>query len=516
MENVTFGQRMRNIRWETKLAVVLTLVVGIFVGTLLSGRVGAAHDGAAGARPLSIPSPVELSSTFSQVARSIEPSVVNIHSESIVRTRTSRRRIVPRMPNDDQEQDPFQDFFDRYFGTPPDRFREDSLGSGVVVDASGYILTNNHVIDGADKIDVRLAGDNKDYRAKIVGVDSETDLAVIKIDAGRPLISARMGNSEAAQVGDWVLAIGSPFGLDATVTAGIISYKGRPGQQQFQRFIQTDAAINRGNSGGPLVNLAGEVIGINTAIVSSQGVYAGVGFALPSNTAVEVYNQLIQHGRMVRGSIGIRFEGAASENAAILRSLGADHGVVVGEVAPGGPSERAGVRRGDVITAVDGTPVRTGDDLVNKVAATPIGRRVTLRVVRDKKVQDIPVVIEERSKVFPEIAGEENEVERGESANDRLGLTVEALTVAQAQRFGLSAEDEGVLVREVEPGGFADEAGVLRGDVIQEFNHRRVRTVAEFQAVQRELKPGDDVVFYLKRRGPQGWVGLYRGDSLPQ
>ncbi|MBI2956191.1 MAG: Do family serine endopeptidase [Acidobacteria bacterium] len=498
-------------RWTTQLAVVGTLAVGVLLGTLISNGVRAARDVVApDAKPLSIPSPAELSSTFSQVAKAVEPTVVNINTESVV-TRDRRRRSTPDAP------DPFQDFFERFFDFgPPERFRSESLGSGVIVDPNGYILTNYHVVEDADKIDVRLPGEEKNYRAKVVGYDNETDLAVIKIEAGRKLPAAKMGNSDAVEVGDWVLAIGSPFGLQATVTAGIISYKGRPGMQQFQRFIQTDAAINRGNSGGPLVNLAGEVIGINTAIMSSQGVYAGVGFALPSNIAVEVYNQLIQHGRMVRGSIGIYFDSTVARNPAVLRSFGAEHGVVVDRVVEGGPAARAGLRHGDVIYRVDDTPILNGEDLVNKVASTPVGQSVKIYYIREKEKRETKVSIEDRATLFSaEIAGSPRPDAQGEEASQQLGLTLEELNASTARRAGLSEDEAGLLVRDVEPGSFADEIGLQRNDVILEFNQQAVRTLREFRARQRELEPGSDVVFYIKRPTPNGWVGTYRGGTLP-
>ncbi|MFQ5664444.1 MAG: Do family serine endopeptidase [Terriglobia bacterium] len=509
---------IKKTRWEMRLAVVGTLAVGILLGTLITNGVRAARDDRTPAsRPLTLPpptapAPTQLSATFREVAKQVEPAVVNINTESIVTTRRGRPRLRPQVP------DPFNDFFERFFDFGvPERFRERSLGSGVVVDPNGYILTNYHVIQGADKIDVRLAGDNKNYRAKVIGYDQETDLAVIKIDAGRPLSAAKLGNSDAAQVGDWVLAIGSPFGLEATVTAGIISYKGREGiGQQFQRFIQTDAAINRGNSGGPLVNLAGEVIGINTAIISNRGVYAGVGFALPSNIAVEVYNQIAQQGRVVRGSIGVSFRGATSENEAILRSFGAKHGVVIEDVRPGSPADKAGLQRGDVVIEVDATPIQSGDDLVNKVASTPVGQKVQIRYIRDKKEHKTTAVIEDRTKVFANLFGERPGSEAGEEESAELGLTLEELTPAMARRLGLGEEDGGLLVREVELGSFADEIGVQRRDVILELNQRRVRTLADFVSVQRELRPGSDAVFWLKRRLSGGWTALYVGGTLPQ
>ncbi|MBI4462866.1 MAG: trypsin-like peptidase domain-containing protein, partial [Acidobacteria bacterium] len=350
-------ERTLRERWGVRVALVLALAVGVLIGTLVSNGVRAARENpGALAEPLPVPSAVELSSVFSKVAKEVEPAVVNISSETIIEPRARRSR--PGSP---------EEFFERFFdfGVPfefgprtPQRQR--SLGSGVLVDPNGYILTNYHVIHEADKIKVRLHGDSKEYPAEVIGFDEETDVAVVKISVERKLPVAQLGDSDGTQVGDWVLAIGSPFGLDATVTAGIISYKGREvtGGTQFQRFLQTDAAINHGNSGGPLVNLAGQVIGINTMIATDRSRMdagnVGIGFALPSNIARDVYNQIRRQGRVVRGSIGISFRRAETENEVILRSFGADAGVLVDEVQPGGPADRAGLQRGDVITAVNG------------------------------------------------------------------------------------------------------------------------------------------------------------------
>jgi len=316
-------------------------------------------------------------------------------------------------------------------------------------------------------------------------------------------------------VGDWVMAIGSPFGLDATVTAGIISYKGRPGQQ-FQRFIQTDAAINHGNSGVPLVNLAGEVIGINTAILSSQGAFAGVGFALPSNTAVQVYNQLVKHGRMVRGSIGISFDSQLSQNKGALATFGAEHGVVIGEATPGGPAQKAGLRHGDVIYRIGDKDVHSGDDLVNTVSATPVGQKLPVYFIRDKEKKETSVVVEDRAKVFPERAGTLPEAMPDEGEVGRLGLTVEQLTPAQAQSLGLEIDEPVLLVRDVEPGSLADDLGIGRNTILLEVNHQAVHTPAQLRLLESALKPGDAVVLYLRGYGRDGWTGFYRYGTMPE
>ncbi len=305
------------------------------------------------------------------------------------------------------------DFFNHFFGAPNGQgqgagpgdgaIRERSLGSGVIVDTKGYILTNRHVVEKADRIRVRFEDDppGVQHDAKVIGTDQETDLAVIKVDVDRALPAAKMGNSDGMQVGDWVLAIGSPFGQAGTVTAGIVSAKGRdivPGRQ-FQTFIQTDAAINPGNSGGPLVNMNGEVIGINTAILSETNAYAGIGFALPSKTVVDVYNQLTgpEH-KVSRGSIGIMFD--AVENPAIARVYGSGSGVTVSSVVAGSPADQAGLKVGDTITTVDGKKVSKGSELVADIASRKAGSKVTLGFLRNGKMQDATVTIADRAKLF--------------------------------------------------------------------------------------------------------------------
>jgi len=407
-----------------------------------------------------------------------------------------------RAPQQDDQQDPMQDFFDRFFDgrggdAPP--AAERSLGSGVIVDKRGFILTNNHVVDQATKIQVQLNGEATKYTAKVVGVDEETDLAVIKVEAGKDLPTAKLGNSEGVQVGDWVLAIGSPFGLNATVTAGIISAKDRGGVgRQFQKFLQTDAAINPGNSGGPLVDMAGEVIGINTAIITGSRGYEGVGFALPSSVAINVYNQLIASGRVTRGSIGVSFQEDLGTNAITLKSLGAQHGVVIMSVEPGSPAEKAGLKGGDVITNVNGTPVKTGNDLVNPIAQAPIGSKVKLNYVRDGAAKETTATVEDRTRVFPNSAGRMSD-QQGDTAPAEFGLRVDSLTPERASRIGMEGQ-KGVVVVDVEPASFADDLGFARGDVIAEVNRQPVNSVAEYKAAVSKLKAGQNVVFKVLRR----------------
>ncbi len=490
------------------LFVATTLVVGILIGSVVSGRVSAMKSltfAGTNAKPLVVPEPVPASASFSGIVGKVEPAVVNIATTQVLERRPRSKGRTQR-PDQGDQNDPMQDFFDRFFdgrqdNAPPQAER--SLGSGVIVDKRGYILTNNHVVEQATKIQVQLDGDPSKYTAKVVGVDEDTDLAVVKIEVNKELPVAKLGNSDGVNVGDWVLAIGSPFGLQATVTAGIISAKDRGGiggaGHQFQRFLQTDAAINPGNSGGPLVDLAGEVIGINTAIITGSRGYEGVGFALPSSTAINVYNQIISQGRVTRGSIGVSFQEDLGTNAITLKELGAPYGVVIMGVEPGSPAEKAGLKGGDVITSVNGKPVKSGNDLVNPIAQAPIGSKVKLDYVRDRAQKETSAVVEDRTRVFPTQAGRMGD-SQGEGAPAEFGLRVESLTPERASRVGMDGQ-RGVLVTDVDPASFADDLGFGRGDVIAEINHEPVGTLDDYKRTIAKLKPGQNVVFKVLRHG---------------
>jgi serine protease Do len=515
-----FWARLRANRPAYTLTILATLTVGILIGTVISKGVKGQEKKSSDATPLSVPSPQQLSNQFSQISKQLEPTVVNVNTESTIKN--PHRRGRGGNPDQPDDQDPFGDFFDKFFGGQQGNgpIRERSLGSGVIVDAKGYILTNRHVVEKADRIRVKLMDDPPGtfHDAKVIGSDQETDLAVIKIEPEKPLPVAKLGNSDSMEVGDWVLAVGSPFGLSETVTAGIVSAKGRNivPNRQFQSFIQTDAAINPGNSGGPLVNMAGEVIGINTAILTDTNAYAGVGFAMPSNTVVSVYNQLIapEH-RVARGSIGIMFN--AQENPAISRVYGAGAGgVTVSAVTAGSPAEQAGLKVGDTIVSVDGKPVKNGDELVADIASRKPGTKVNLGFVRNGKKQEAAVTVTDRAKLFAARLGEDDENGEAEAPKEsKLGLTVRAITSEMADRLDIPT-GKGVIVQDIKPSSFADDVGLTRGDVILEINKQAVNSEDDFNRISSTLKSGQDVVFLVRQRGSGRQDGtIFLAGTLP-
>ncbi len=533
MDSRETWERLKTRRWAYSFSIVTTLTLGILIGTVVSyGVKGKEGQKSSDATPLTVPAPQQLSSAFSQIAKQLGPSVVNINTESTIKN-PHRRRGGQSPDDDDNGGGGMDDFFNRFFGGPGGQggqnnpfggggdgsIRERSLGSGVIVDAKGYIVTNRHVVEKADRIRVRLQDDppGVQHEAKVVGEDQETDLAVIKIDMDRAVPVAKLGNSDSMEVGDWVLAIGSPFGQVGTVTAGIVSAKGRdivPGRQ-FQTFIQTDAAINPGNSGGPLVNMNGEVIGINTAILSETNAYAGVGFSLPSNTVAQVYNQLIgpEH-RVARGSIGIMFDSV--ENPAIARVYGNGSGVTISSVVAGSPADQAGLKVGDTITTVDGKKVSKGAELVADIASRKPGAKVQLGFVRNGKQQETSVTIADRAKLF---AARLNEDDSGNDEStprqSKFGVTVRKLTPEMAERLDMPA-GKGVIVQDVKPGSFAEDVNLNRGDVILEINKQPVNSEEDFSRVESSLKSGQDVVFLVRPRGSSRQDGtIFLPGTLP-
>ena len=531
MDSGAMWMRMKAHRWAYTLSILATLSVGILIGSVVSYGVKGKEGQKGDATPLSLPSPTQNANAFTAIAKQMSPSVVNINTESTVKN--IRRRRGGQDGQDDEEGGGggggMDDFFNRFFGGPGGQgmpggqgdgaIRERSLGSGVIVDSKGYIITNRHVVEKADRIRVRLEEDppGVQHDAKVIGTDQETDLAVIKIDMDRSLPAAKLGNSDGMQVGDWVLAIGSPFGQVGTVTAGIVSAKGRdivPGRQ-FQTFIQTDAAINPGNSGGPLVNMNGEVIGINTAILSETNAYAGIGFALPSKTVVDVYNQLISpEHRVARGSIGIMFAG--QDNPAIARVYGGGSGITVSTVVAGSPADQAGLKVGDTITSVDGKKVTKGAELVSDIASRKPGSKVTLAFIRNGKTQETTVTIADRAKLFAARLGEDQEGNDDSTPKQsKFGVTVRKLTPEMADRLGV-ASGKGVMVQDVKPGSFAEDVGLGRGDVILEVNKQPVNSEDELTRIESSLKSGQDVVFLVRQRGSSAQDGTgFLAGTLP-
>ena len=494
---------LRKLRiWIAALGVAC-LLAGIGIGAMLSGRPTIAQNEAQIAR-----APEALSASFAEIARRVEPAVVNIE------TLQTASDVVADKDDEDQKEDrssnnPLLDMFRRQQRQPTR-----GVGSGFIVNPKGYILTNNHVIEDATRIIVGLQSGEK-YRGKVVGVDQETDVAVIKIEAAQDLPTVTLGDSNAAQVGDWVLAMGSPFGLDQTVTAGIISKKEResPAFTNFQRFLQTDAAINRGNSGGPLVNMRGEVIGMNSQIATSTGDYNGIGFALPANETSFVYKQLVSQGKVKRGYLGVRLESVHEEIARVY-GLPDARGAIVTEVEPTmtgqvTPAAKAGIQANDIIVDFNGQPVASAQDLIQRVAGTPVGQSASLVFLRDVDgkldKQTATVVLIERPPANlkdasePAKASPKDADPKGNGLH--LGITLAELTpqlVADKHLTGI----RGLYIKEIDPNGLAAEvrlpqtgrSALLEGDVITRINRLPVNSLADFQRVLSGLKQGDPIV----------------------
>ncbi|MGD0501092.1 MAG: trypsin-like peptidase domain-containing protein [Bryobacteraceae bacterium] len=527
---MNFFDKLRTEKLLSFTLVVLTLCVGIVIGTVVTVNWGvhAAKGGQAapGASPLVIPNPVELSTAFSQIAKQVEPSVVNITIKYAPRAASRSRGGRPTNPDEDQgDSGGIQDFFRYFGGNPfgqmPEMTPSEAEGSGVVVDKAGYILTNNHVVENADRIQVKFTGDSTLYEAKVVGTDEPTDLAVIRVEGKTGIVSAKIGNSEAVQVGDWAIAIGSPFGFQATMTAGIISAKEREvdPSMQYQRFLQTDAAINPGNSGGPLLNIRGEVIGINTAIATNSRGYQGVGFALPINTAADVYNQIIKNGKVTRGSIGVGITRSDTDSErANLKLAGVSEGAFVESLVPGGPAEKAGVETGDVIVSLEGKPVHSGNDLISSVIAIPVGNTVPMGVVHDGQRKDVKVQIGDITQVWPEKFGGGSQQSPAGPAGpaSRLGISIQPLNDQRRQTLGIT-QSGGVQITAVDSDSFAEDIGLLANDVILSINRRPVNSVEDVQAIQATLKPGDAVQFRILRRAGRGgsWTPTFVAGMLP-
>jgi serine protease Do len=539
-------ERLRTRHLASAFVLLATLSAVIVAGSFAAHGVRGQEkqSDSADATPLRVVNSTVPPNEFVKIAQKVAPAVVNINTRTLPKQATNKgnrnfnghvQRLPQQQGDDNQDEDQqqgqaqgqgqFQDFLNRFFGGQmPDQEGGDdgqvreSLGSGFIVDPKGYIITNYHVVEKADKIYVKLSTDpdNLDLGrpAHVIGFDKATDLAVIKIETNTPLPTVKLGNSDTAAVGDWVEAIGSPFALAQTVTAGIISAKNRtiePGASgQFQHFIQTDAAINPGNSGGPLLNMNGDVIGVNTAIFTQSGGYQGLGFAMPSNTVVKVYNDLISASHKVtRGSIGVIFNQGLS--GSVNRVYGFKNGVVVRSIQPGGPAEKAGLQPRDIIVTIDGRSIKDGDDLVDEISSRRPGSSARLGYLRDGKQADATVTIGDRDKVFAELGdqqAEANQNEKGDAGESKLGIVVRAISPTVAEKLHAS----GVMIQSVRSGSYADLQGLEPGLVIIRVNKQPTGTKEQFNAVVSKLKNGDDLVFeIMDPRHPNDGVSLVGG-----
>ena len=473
------------------VALVLAVVAGGALGAFTATRAELRRSPAVAQTPVApLPIvPVQMppqGGTFAAIADAIKPAVININT-------FARGGLQGRTPF---EEFWGEEFYRRFFGEVPERIPQRSLGSGVIVDPTGIALTNAHVVERATEIDV-VTLDGGKHKAKVIGVDKKTDLAVLKLDDGKATFKyARLGDSDRMQVGDWVLAVGSPFGLQATVTAGIISAKARQlDQGPFDDFLQTDAAINPGNSGGPLVNMQGEVVGINTAIVAGG---SGIGFAIPSNMARKIYTELRDKGRVTRGWLGVSIQQLTPE---LARSFGAreSKGVLINEVVPDSPAAKAGLKPGDILLEFEGRPMEATSDLQRAVGFFSPEHVAKVKVWRDQGEKILEIKVGQ--------APEERQAQQprpGAKARSMLGLEVRPVTPDIARQLNLRSTD-GVVVVRVEDGSAAAEAGVQRGDVIKQVNGQTVRTMPDFERLTRDVKEGDPLTVLLQR----GQMSLY-------
>lgn len=480
-----------------KKLLYIILVVALFgAGSLFSYMLNSPIDAAAlskGAGNSSSSGGAVMLPSFSGIVKSQKASVVNIATTRVIKERG--------YDSPHGQFDPFRDFFgddffERFFGERPRReYKTQNLGSGFIISKDGYILTNNHVVEKADEIIVRLS-DETEFNAELVGKDPKTDVALIRIRDHNDLPVASLGDSDSLEVGEWVIAIGNPFGVGQTVTAGIVSAKGRDiGAGPYDDFIQTDASINPGNSGGPLFNVKGEVVGINTAIFSPSGGNVGIGFAIPINMAKRLIPQLKETGSVTRGWLGVMIQPITKELAQSF-DLPSEEGALVADVVEGSPAEKSGIKRGDVIIVFDGEKIGKMRDLPAIVAATPVGKNVKIEIVRGGKKKVLTARIEKL-----EGPGEEqDQEEEKESIIDEMGMSVQDISPDLAKRLDFEGT-EGVVISMIERGGIADLGGLRRGDVILEINKTEIKNVNDYRKVMKKLKKGDTVLFLIWRDG---------------
>ena len=465
---------------KVKLFPVVLMLIGGFmlvlsIGTLPALALKAAPPNGA---PIS----------FTQLAEAVSPAVVNIRTVKTIKGGGPVFRHFQRDPFGRQQ--PFKDFFEKFFGEEGQReYKQPSLGSGFIIDKSGLVVTNNHVIEDADQIKVKL-GDDKEFDAEVVGRDPNTDLALIKIKSAKDLPSIKLGDSDKLKVGQWVVAIGSPFGLERTVTAGIVSAKGRViGSGPYDDFIQTDASINPGNSGGPLLNMDGEVIGINTAIVASG---QGIGFAIPINLAKGVIAQLKTEGEVTRGWLGVAIQDITSELAEYY-GIKDKKGVFVAEVFEGDPAAEAGIQAKDIIIAVNDNKIENSRQLTGMIAQLKVGEKAKVTVLRGGKKKNYNVKIAKRPE--KRLAGRR----APQQQQEQFGIRVSNLTAELAQRFNL-AENAGVIVSGVESGSKGAEAGIRVGDIIKEVNHKAIENVNDYSDALEDIEEGESINLFVWRK----------------
>ena len=490
-------------RFSFLLAFIL--VLGVFAGLVLSSRLEITNQLPAKNRisSKSVDILMQLSDAQSEVAAVATPSVVNISTTRVIKAR------------DEMSLDLFDDpFFRRFFGdqlphpSVPKEHKEQSLGSGVIVSEDGYIVTNNHVIEKAEEITVLLSN-KKDYKAKLIGADPKTDIAVIKIEVNG-LTALPWGDSNKLKVGEIVFAIGNPFGLNQTVTMGVISAVGRAnvGIADYEDFIQTDAAINPGNSGGALINVRGELIGVNTAILSRTGGYQGIGFAVPSTMAKQVMDSLQKYKKVVRGWLGVSIQEVTSD---LAEEFGVKDlkGALVSGVMKDSPAEKAGIRQGDVILHYNGKVVEDTGNLRNLVSQTPINTTVKVKLFREKKEIEVEVIVAELPKKLGEVSAREEESEeknREEESGALAGLVVRELTPELARRFGLEEKETGVVVVKAESGGGLYEAGIRPGDILLQINQKQVASLEEYKKIAPKIKAKDRLLLLIRRKGQDLYV----------
>jgi len=426
---------------------------------------------------------------FTSLAEKISPAVVNIRTVQTIKGGSPVYRYFNRGPFGNKNRDPMQDFFNRFFGEERQReFKHRSLGSGFFIDRNGFIVTNNHVIENADTIEVILKSGKK-FEAEIIGRDPNTDIAIIKIKAADDFPAVTLGNSDNLKIGEWVVAIGSPFGLEQTVTAGIVSAKGRViGSGPYDDFIQTDASINPGNSGGPLINMQGKVVGINTAIISGG---QGIGFAIPINLAKGIFKQLRAHGEVTRGWLGVVIQDL-SEELAEYYGIPDKKGVIITETVPGDPADEAGIKAEDILLKVNNEKVETSRDLTKMIAGISVGKKIKILVLRKGEKKEFTVKIAKR----PDTKNISKNMRKKE--DDELGINVSELTAEQARRLGVP-NTEFVIITSVVPGGKGDRAGLKEWDIIKEINHHSIKTKQDYKKVIKSIGTGETISFFIRR-----------------